>query len=214
MLRFVLPFTLFGIVCCFQPYTFIALPTSYPQPCWDYFDNYFAGNYCLFPLFQQFVFVFFKLFEMLAMVYLVYKIRNVKEELNVRTELIWILAVTIIFTLFYAIPLLRQGDKQMFSGSSYLPFNRLFFSALLIKCYIRVLISFCFCYKMLHKEDFQQPPQEESLFTIMDFDLVIVSVLPSTYFERFLMEKQPEKLPYWRMMQLIKMMKGIEKELD
>jgi predicted membrane-bound dolichyl-phosphate-mannose-protein mannosyltransferase len=44
---------------------------------------------------------------MIAMVYLVYKIRNVKEELNVRTELLWILAVTIIFTLFYAIPLLR-----------------------------------------------------------------------------------------------------------
>jgi hypothetical protein len=44
----------------------------------------------------------------------------------------------------------------------------------------------------------------------MDFDCVIVSVIPSTYFEKFLSDEYPDKLSYWRMIQLIKMLKGIE----
>ncbi len=46
----------------------------------------------------------------------------------------------------------------------------------------------------------------------MDFDTVITSIVPSEYFERFLNEKEPSSLPYWRMLQLFKIYMGLEKE--
>jgi len=51
---------------------------------------------------------------------------------------------------------------------------------------------------MLKKSNFQMP-SEEPVSILNDFDCVIVSVIPSTYFEKFLKEEYPEKLPYWRM---------------
>jgi predicted membrane-bound dolichyl-phosphate-mannose-protein mannosyltransferase len=56
------------------------------------------------------VFVLVKSLEMLIMIFLMFKIKHVKEELNIRSELMWILGITIFFSMFYAIPLIKTPD--------------------------------------------------------------------------------------------------------
>lgn len=48
----------------------------------------------------------------------------------------------------------------------------------------------------------------------MDFSCAILSIIPSIHFEKYLKANHPDHLPHWRMIQLIKMLKDIEKDID
>lgn len=46
----------------------------------------------------------------------------------------------------------------------------------------------------------------------MDFDTVIVSVIPYKYLDKYITEFKPEHLPYWKLLQLLKMHDELDKE--
>lgn len=116
--------------------------------------------------------------------------------MNLKNELTVILAVILLFSFAYAIPLaLHPFETNTTEKALY---QQVFFILLQIKNFIRLLIPVIYCMKMMRKTNFFTP-SEDPVSVLSDFDCVIVSVIPSTYFEKFLNESHPEKLPYWRM---------------
>ena len=54
---------------------------------------------------NKYSFVILNWLELIILVFMIYKIRNVKDELNIKSELIWIMAFWILFSFGYFITL-------------------------------------------------------------------------------------------------------------
>lgn len=83
------------------------MPVSYSGSCWEYFheSSGFEYSYCRLNSINAAIYVITRGCEVAAILVMMYKIRNVKEELNIKNELMTIFAITILFSFTYAIPL-------------------------------------------------------------------------------------------------------------
>jgi len=146
-LKLILPATIFGIICMFNPYTLIVLPVSFSGSCWNYFgkQDHYDYSFCQFNNINVTIYVLFRALELFLILLMMFKIRNVKEEMNIKNELMVIFGIILIFSFSYAIPLGIQPGNPIFQGNK-ISYEQVFFCLLLIKNYARLLTSVIFCY--------------------------------------------------------------------
>lgn len=156
ILKIMVPFSIYGLISFFQPYTFALLPVCYSDSCWNYFHKYYhyQYSYCSMNTVNIIMYVSIRALEIAAVLVMMFRIRNVKEELNIRNELITIFVLVIVSSLIYAIPLAIYPD---WLTNHIIEYERLFFALTLLKNYLRLLISVLYCIKMLRKSNFSCP---------------------------------------------------------
>jgi hypothetical protein len=117
-----------------------------------------------------------------------FKIRYVKDELSIIKELQWIAGFWIMcsfcYFLFFSLPNLYQSGKVNDAFQNYLEIG--IFLAIQIRNYSTLLISTVFCLKVVRSPNLVYTAEDfTSLSTLLDFELVMISVIPYSYFKRY-----------------------------
>mmetsp|Transcript_34374 Transcript_34374/g.33576 ORF Transcript_34374/g.33576 Transcript_34374/m.33576 type:complete len:209 (-) Transcript_34374:227-853(-) len=152
--------------------------------------------------------------ELSMLVFMTYKLKDIKDEFSIRNEIITISLIWFIFSFLYI------GSRYM-SAASYSDVsdqyfdsqvaNWIFFLAELFSNFCRIFVSTVFCIQELRKyEGSYLLLIPDSIMTMMDFDTVIVSVLPFSTLDSYIQTKKPDYLPYWKVMQLLKILSSLE----
>lgn len=122
---------------------------------------------------------------------MVFKIRNIKDELNIQTELMIIMSFWIVFSIGYFTTLflsISRGvlcDKEMDESSEWI-----IFAFIQSRNFFTLLVSTLYCLRMAFKPHLAYNKDVVSLTTLYDFNTVMVSVLPYTYFKKFIYTEQ------------------------
>ena len=126
--------------------------------------------------------------ELILLVIICFKIRNVKDELSIHRELLWIAGFWIIFSFFYFLIFnLFYCDDKPHDDAWFASLNASIFGLIQLRNLSTIVISTIFCFKVTRSPNLVYTPTEDvsSLAALLDFDLVMMSVIPYSYFSRF-----------------------------
>jgi hypothetical protein len=120
--------------------------------------------------------------ELLGLGIMIWKIKDIKDELNIRHELVVISSVWFVFSFLYIMG--RYISNNEYSRGT----NIIFFTFVLIRNLSRISITTAFSIYQLRNDKYNMRISVDSPYALMDFDTVIVSVIPQGYFDKFLNE--------------------------
>lgn len=120
---------------------------------------------------------------------MLYKIKNIKDELNIKIEINILVILWLIFSMIYFVTNTIY-DKQKHDAYEDLEsldtLSRaqvwIIFSAIMLRNLSSIFVSTLFVYLVIKNSDLHYPADYESPHIVFDFDLVLESVLPQTYF--------------------------------
>jgi hypothetical protein len=144
--------------------------------------------------------------ELAIFVIMIYRIRNIKDELNISVEVITIMIIWISFSLGYFISLfvsIRKDGYLCPDPNMKLVYQWLNFIFIQLRNIGSLAVSSFFCYKMAKNPHLAYNKDVVSLTTLYDFNTVMTSVLPYSYFRKFIISEQPGYIVHFRMYTLI-----------
>lgn len=99
--------TLFGAFSYFIPYTYSVVPVYETQACWRFFKNSSpflrVDPTCFMATANKITFISTNFFELMLLIILLYKIRDIKDELNIKIELNILIILWLLFSMLYFI---------------------------------------------------------------------------------------------------------------
>lgn len=101
-----IPNLVLGILALVSPYLYMLVPVYETQQCFAYYE--LNEDKCFIIETNQCMFFFVNWLQTLILVLLLFKIRNVKDELNLKNELSIIIAIWLSFSLSYFLALQVQ----------------------------------------------------------------------------------------------------------
>jgi hypothetical protein len=123
--------------------------------------------------------------ELLLLVLICFKIRHVKDELSIHWELLWIASFWILSSFLYFLAFnlfFCESDPQKPSWVN----KFTIFLLIQFRNMSTMLISTIFCLKVTRSPNLVYTAEDvTSLATLLDFDLVMMSVVPYSYFKRY-----------------------------
>ncbi|CDW85713.1 UNKNOWN [Stylonychia lemnae] len=221
MLIFILPNFILGIIAIFVPYVYVAIPIYETQQCMKYYgDSFFTDllkinlsstGYCAISVLNICTFIIVNWLQTLVLILLFYRLRNIKDELNIKQEIRIIIIIWISFSLAYFITLQYQQYHQDENNNA----TRVaIFCFILLRNIGSVSVSTYFCYFMVNNPvlSYSKPDYPTQLF---DFEEAILeSVLPYKYFRKFIEDEQPEQLPFLQILVSFKKLKTFNRALN
>eukprot|EP00347_Sterkiella_histriomuscorum_P018536 403345140 len=195
LLIFILPNFLLGVIAAFIPYAYMLIPVYETQQCLSYYRSDFIQNQihitmgpvtlCVVKTINNCVFVLINWLQTLSLILLFFRLRNIKDELNIRIELRAILFVWILFSLLYFTTLqIEQAFDNEYS-------KYVIFVAIQFRNALTYMISTYFCYKMI-KNPLKTYAKPDYPSQLTDFEEAIFdSILPYKFFKKYLETYQP-----------------------
>jgi uncharacterized membrane protein len=138
--------------------------------------------------------------ELLAIVVFSYRIRNVRDELDISLELFAIVGFWLTFSIVYigsAFFFITYDATGTIQTAMPGPFQILIACCIQLRNLFTVSISSLFCLRAVQSRSLNnktsQYGQTGQLKTLYDFELVLDSVLPLSYFKRYVETYEPQK---------------------
>jgi hypothetical protein len=183
-----------GLFSFFFPYLYAVVPVYETNQCEFYFTNP-SNQAFLFPLLKPnsdvfkvniYSYLLFNWLELLLLVLLCFKIRHVKDELSIIKELLWIASFWILSSFSYFLLFSLPNLYPDLSGPARLLISELIFFWIQLRNLSTVVISTAFCIHVVRSPSLVYSAEDPtSLTTLLDFELVMMSVVPYSYFKRF-----------------------------
>lgn len=226
MLYFILPITLFGIAAYFYGPMYSILPIYESPQCWCKFGwipspPNDAENVSEHPTectqqdktylyINQYSFITINWAELMILVVMIFIIRNIRDELNIKYE---ILIITLCWILFSCIYFVLQSSSITTSENetSQRSAKISIYTLIMMRNLSSLLTSAVFIWKTLrsnqeYKKDIDYPT------IVNDFGVAISSVVASQKFEAFIIQQAPDFLAFWKMLQMLKILSGFQDE--
>lgn len=153
--------------------------------------------------------------ELVGLVLICFKIRHVKDELSIHKELLWISGIWILCSFCYF---------SLFSIENYFPgsldsniVSSFIFFFIQFRNISTVAISTIFCTIVVSSPNLVYSAENPtSLTTLLDFELVMMSVVPYSYFKRFVdkVKQDSEETPQYMYPVFLKLYTKIEMLFD
>ena len=209
---YLLLFILFGIVAFLIPYVYLLMPVYEANQCWIYFIHHspivpFGAidqkTYCIYKEINHYMFIFFNWVLMIIFVGMYLLIQQIKDELQIKKELFWIIILWSLTNIIYFT--LNQIEKayepdshtlvQENSTTKFIKWS--IFLTMIVRDFLAITVQTFFCWRVTRKEHaFYIESEFLSPLLVYDFELVLASVLPMTYFEIFVDKKCKDGKPY------------------
>jgi predicted neutral ceramidase superfamily lipid hydrolase len=134
--------------------------------------------------------------QTISLVILMWQIRNVKDELNLKKELYIVIAIWIVFSLFYfaalQIDMNSSKDQDKFE-------SQMIFAFIQVRNLLSFSVQTYFCHQTIKNSVVSQYATNSPEFPtqLYDFELAILgSVLPYLYFKRFVLDDRVRRAQY------------------
>lgn len=105
-LYLILPLSMFGVLAAIYPLAYVLLPVHDTNVCWNVFDDrqkLSPTNFCTLHTINDSSTIIINWFELFVLIYMVFLIRNIKEELNIKDELMIIASLYFFLSILLAI---------------------------------------------------------------------------------------------------------------
>ena len=221
------PMTVFSLLGIFSPYVYTLMPVYQSGSCWTHFFQQGLvppnENHCLLLHINIYVFIVVNWVFLSSLVLIYWKIRNIRNELNIKKEILFVMFAWGFFSLLYYSlnVLLRafihsdlsdpyQDTMAKFYTSCFL------FAIVLSRNLFTLLAQTYFSLKMLfvHPER-NYPLLYEGKLIAMDFDLILDTEEPFDRFYDFIQVYSPFNQVYIEVFALVRTLeKGVEELND
>lgn len=144
---FLLPSLLLGVLALASPLIYMIVPVYETYQCYEYYN--LDSTKCYILEANLCIFYFINWSQTLILVLLLYKIRNVKDELNLKNELFIIIGIWLFFSLFYFLALqVEITSRDIDPTDSNLKYvSILIFALIQSRNMLSFSVSTFFCYK-------------------------------------------------------------------
>jgi hypothetical protein len=117
-LYLILPLSLLGILAAIYPVAYVILPVHDANVCWNMFDDHgeLYSNFCDLHTVNDCSTIFFNWGELAILIYMVFLIRNIKEDLSIKDELIIIATLYFFLSLILALGYLGSNVYAVFNS--------------------------------------------------------------------------------------------------
>ena len=123
--------------------------------------------------------------QTVILIYLLYAIRNVKDELNLKTELIYVIIIWVIFSLSYFTTLVASNINKADDGHES---AKAIFSFIQIRNFFSFFVQTLYCYFTIKSSPGIRSNQDY-MSSLHDFEVAILgTVLPYLYFKKYVCE--------------------------
>jgi hypothetical protein len=211
-LFFILPSIVLGILGCFFPAFYVILPVHETDTCLCSFYNTTSqrphihlkendfGDYKLASITSFLVFNWLFLVVLLRKIY---RIRHIHDETLIKRECAVIVGVWTVFSVVqYILFLINQSilcKPSNYSVVSYNNVNSVTYWTIIIRDASTFAITLYFCFVVKRSENQHQTLsnlEAADTMQLVDFDMLMMSVIPHEYFKNFLQSEKPNFLAY------------------
>lgn len=189
MLIFISVITVIGMSTFYYPNIYAIVPVYETDQCQSYFQSYTVPAW----IYDMNIYSYLVInwCELLFLVLICFKIRNVKDELSIITELLWISGSWIICSFFYFLMFNFKASAQE-DGKFLLSWG--IFLTIQLRNLSTMVISATFCIHVVKSPSLVYTAEDfTSLTTLLDFELVMMSVIPYSYFKKFVLRQSGEQ---------------------
>lgn len=172
-----------GFAALFSEYIYILVPIYETDQCKCKFD--LNKDDCFVTDSNVSLFFVVNWLQTVILIYLLYAIRNVKDELNLKTELIYVIIIWVIFSLSYFTTLVASNINKADDGHES---AKAIFSFIQIRNFFSFFVQTLYCYFTIKSSPGIRSNQDY-MSTLHDFEVAILgTVLPYLYFKKYVCE--------------------------
>ena len=194
-LNLILPLFLLTLVSFLVPQIYTIVPVYESETCWEYFTERSILNKsddneeipCGLKITNSIVFIILNWLEVFGFALLFWLVRNIKNELNVKSEVQSILIFWGIFSLIYFLLNLWLNRLVAMNSTDYIPVGKWF---IFVAIQLRNISTLCATtmfsiYTLYRNPEKAYPKTYDGKLEALDFELVLTSSLPFEYFYDF-----------------------------
>ena len=165
-LYLIIPFFILGLIGFFiKPIVSVFIPVYETKQCWEYYstrthyERIECNEWAM--VTNQIVFVVYNWIELIILIYMLYKIRNIKDELNIQSELTLIIIMWVFFsTVYFVTQQVQLSRLNVHNDQLEMLTKWIIFTAIELRNLSNTFISFCFCWRNVRRPDLKRYTQQ------------------------------------------------------
>eukprot|EP00347_Sterkiella_histriomuscorum_P018057 403346954 len=201
-----IPLIILSLISFLVPYIYTIIPVYDTDTCWTYFIQQekiknIPETPCQMQTANLIVFVVLNWFEIAGYAIAFWMVRNIKNELNIKVEIYFIIIFWTLFSIFYFsmnIYLQYLHSQPSFDKDMDKTVRLMIYISIILRNFTTLCATTMFSiYTLIRHPERAYPRNIEGKLEALDFDLVLNSSLPFQYFFDFVVQFQPHYKPYF-----------------